>query len=118
MIRAFRRSLLLFATTAIVLLSALTMTALPLLHGGDDPACDRYAAVHDSSRHGFRDGRSAPTGAQHCMACHWSQWTRAIHDDAPTITPECGSALVANPWTGEPLADSISLSVARAPPLG
>ena len=117
MLCALRRSLLLSAASVIALVCALTMTVLPLLHGGDDSACDQYAEVHDSSRHHLSPGGTTPAVPQHCIICHWSQWARGIQDDAPAVAPAIVSTTVARPGAGRLLAHSSSLSAARAPPL-
>ncbi len=117
MIRALRRSALLVAVTLMALLSTVSMSALPLLHGGDDPACDLYAAVHDSSQHRFVPAGTVPADTPHCIICHWSQWARAIQDDAAVVTPAFVSAPIVMPGAGQLLTDNLSLSVARAPPL-
>lgn len=115
---ALRRSRLLFVTTVLALLSAVPMTALPLLHGGDDVACDPLAVIHDSNAHRLVAGTStAPAEPQHCIICHWSQWARAIQHSATIVAPLSVAALVTTPCTATPRTASRSLSVARAPPL-
>ena len=117
MLCALRRSLLLSAATVLALVCALTMTVLPLLHGGDDSACDQYAAVHDSSRHHLGPDGTTPVVPQHCIICHWSQWARGIQNDAPGVAPAFVITPMASPGAGRLLAHSSSLSAARAPPL-
>jgi hypothetical protein len=117
MIAAFRRSRLLLVTAVVALLSAIPMAALPLLHGGDDPACDPRAAEQGSSAHDVNGGGTAPAKAQHCIVCHWSKWVRAIPDDAPAVTLSVNSGPVAAVRVAQPRTTTASRSFARAPPV-
>ena len=117
MLCSLRRSLLLSAATVLALACALTMSVLPLLHGGDDVACDQYAAVNDSSRHRLAAGGQAPAAPQHCIICHWSHCVRGLQAESPGVGPAFVSTPVAGPGAGQLLAHSTSLSAARAPPL-
>ena len=116
MIRALRRSRLLLVTAVVALLCAMPMAALPLLHGGDHADCDPQA-VHDSSAHHLSQGSAEHADQRHCMVCHWSQWVRAIQEDAPAVTPSDGGDLVAALCAAQPRTISAFRSFARPPPL-
>jgi hypothetical protein len=117
MIRALRRSRLLLVTAVAALLGAIPMAALPLLHGGDHPACDP-PALHDSSAHQLSGGTGAPhTDEPHCIVCHWSQWVRAIQEDASSIVPSVDVGPIAIVYAARLRTTASFRSVARAPPL-
>jgi hypothetical protein len=118
MISAFRRSLLLLVTAVFVLLSTIPMATLPLLHGGDDTACDPHIVVHDSSAHYLNGANGAlPVEAEHCVICHWSQWVRGIQGKPPSVSPSFDSHLVSIVCAPRLQTTTLSRSGARAPPL-
>jgi hypothetical protein len=117
MIGAFRRSRLLLVTAAIALLSVIPMVAFPLIHGGDDYACDQGVPAPDSTRHRLHDGSTAPAQERHCQICHWSQSIRAIHEDAVSVLPSAHSGPVATSCVVQPRTITASRSFARAPPV-
>jgi hypothetical protein len=117
MISALRRSRLLLVTAVAALLGAMPMAALPLLHGGDHPACDPQA-MHDSSAHHLSQGNGARGNhQQHCMVCHWSQWVRAIQEDTPAATPYVDGGPIASICAAQPRTTTAFRSFARPPPL-
>ena len=116
MIRALRRSRLLLVTSVAALLGAIPMAALPLLHGGDHPACDP-PALHDSSAHHLSNEGPGHSEEQHCIVCHWSQWVRAIQEDASYVTPSIDGSPVAATYAAQPRTTAAFRSAARAPPL-
>lgn len=116
MIRALWRSRLLLVTAVLGLLSAIPLAALPLLHLGDHPACDSPVAMDHGSAHHLGNGDAARDDAQHCVVCHWSQWVRAIQEEAPSMTPSTDRGPVATPYIAQPRTTAASGSFARAPP--
>ena len=116
MISALRRSRLLLVTAVVALLGAIPMAALPLLHGSDDPACN-LPPSHDSSAHHLGNGGARPADEQHCLVCHWSQWVRAIQENAPSVTPSIDGDTVATAYSAQPRTTTGFRSAARAPPL-
>jgi len=115
MIRALRRSRLLPVTAVIALLGAIPMAALPLLHGGDHPACDA-APLHDSAAHHLTGGAPARGNEQHCIVCHWLQSVRGIEESTPPVTPSADSGPIAATYAAQPRTTTAFRSFARAPP--
>jgi hypothetical protein len=105
--------------TTIALLTALPMSALPLLHRlGDDDSCAPGAVPHDAAAHHIGPGAGFGQ-ASHCLICHlWESARRFGRPDLPfTPTPTVYVGLVVKTPAVEPTPVAVSTRPARAPPV-
>jgi len=114
-----RSSRLTLVAAVVTLLTAVPMSALPLLHGlGDDDPCGSSAVQHDATAHRIRAGR-APAGSPHCTICHW--WESVGRFRRPslpsTLTPIIYFGLVAKTPVVEQRSVATANRPARAPPV-
>jgi hypothetical protein len=113
-----RGSRLTVVAAAVALLTALPMSALPLLHRlADDDFCSPSAVQHDAAAHHI-GLRTEVAGSSHCAICHWDSTRRF---KAPTLlfapTAALYVGLVAKAPPVDPPLVAIASRPARAPPL-
>jgi hypothetical protein len=113
-----RGSRLAVVAAAVTLVTALPMSALPLLHGlGEDDPCSSSAIQHDPAAHRIRAG-SAPAASPHCAICHW--WESVGRFGRPNLpsylSPIIYFGLVAKTPVVEPRLIATASRPARAPP--
>jgi hypothetical protein len=116
---ALRGSRLAILTALVALLSAVPMSALPLLHGlWDDDSCSPSAGQHDADAHQF-GLNTQPIRPPHCLICHW--WESAGRFKGPNLpitpVPIIHFALIAKTADLEPALVALATRSARAPPL-
>ena len=114
-----RGSRLTIVAAVVALLTAVPLSASPLLHGlGDDDSCSPSAGQHDPAAHHIGSG-ARPVRSQHCLICHW--WESVGRFRGPnlpiTLIPTIYFDLVAKTAALEPTLIALATRPARAPPV-
>jgi hypothetical protein len=119
MLLFLRGSRLTILAPVVALLTAVPMSALPLLHRlGDADSCRPSAGQHDPAAHHIGLG-SRPLPSPHCLICHW--WESVGRFKGPnlpfTLVPGICFDLVSKTATLEPTLIALATRPARAPPV-
>jgi hypothetical protein len=111
----------LLRASARVLLAALSVSALgPVAHGVHEDDCEPAFVLHDENQHHFQAAapdNDGPSGAEHCVACHFARSSRGPVSWEPTGLTALDSGVLLYHSDGELTATpSASPLPARAPP--